>query len=195
MQYWGMEQERKEYAKINNENIDKFNDCICIDESGFSIDDTVNKGYSEIGKSIHKLIRHAHNKVRVNLLMAISNNKIIAYEITTESFNSEKYLAFLIKNKDLFKNKTLLQDNVRFHHSKIVKQYAAENNIGMNYIPPYSPIFNPIEMSFSKIKSNYRKLDHTYIKQDIIDSVNTVTSTDLNNYYTHVGKTIIEYAS
>ena len=46
------------------------------------------------------------------------------------------------------KNKTLLQDNVRFHHSKIVKQYAAENNIGMNYIPPYSPIFNPIEMSF-----------------------------------------------
>ncbi len=161
-----IEQERKKYAKINNENIDKFNDCICIDESGFSIDDTVNKGYSEIGKSIHKLIRHAHNKVRVNLLMAISNNKIIAYEITTESFNSEKYLAFLIKNKDLYncpivykpfrvyiqywgmKNKTLLQDNVRFHHSKIVKQYAAENNIGMNYIPPYSPIFNPIEMSF-----------------------------------------------
>ena len=46
------------------------------------------------------------------------------------------------------KNKTLLQDNVRFHHSKIVKQYTAENNIGMNYIPAYSPIFNPIEMSF-----------------------------------------------
>ena len=46
-----------------------------------------------------------------------------------------------------------------------------------------------------KIKSNYRKLDHTDIKQDIIDSVNTVTSTDLNNYYKHVGKTIREYAS
>jgi len=71
-----IEQERKKYAKINNENIDKFNDCICIDESGFSIDDTVNKGYSEIGKSIHKLIRHAHNKVRVNLLMAISSARL-----------------------------------------------------------------------------------------------------------------------
>ena len=32
-------------------------------------------------------------------------NKIIAYEITTESFNSEKYLAFLIKNKDLYNPK------------------------------------------------------------------------------------------
>ena len=83
----------------------------------------------------------------------------------------------------------------------------------MNYIPAYSPIFNPIEMSFYncpiahkpkgfmcnigawKIKSNYRKLDHIDIKQDIIDSVNTVTSTDLTNYYKHVGKTITEYAS
>ena len=160
-----------------------------------SIDDTVDKVYSPIGKIINRLIRHKRNKARYNLLMAISNNKIIAYEITTESINSEKYLAFLTKNKDLFKNKTLLQDNVRFHHSKNVKKYAAENNIGMNYIPAYSPIFNPIEMSFSKIKANYRKLDHTDIKQDIIDSVNTVTSTDLNNYYKHVGKTIIEYAS
>ena len=97
-----MEQERKEYAKENNENIDKFNNSICIDESGFSIDDTVDKGYSPIGKIINRLIRH---KARYNLLMAISSarlyiiiwgmNKIIAYEITTESINSEKYLAFL----------------------------------------------------------------------------------------------------
>ena len=71
-----IEQERKEYAKINNENIDKFNDCICIDESGFSIDDTVDKGYSASGKSIHKLIRHAHNKVRYNLLLAISSARL-----------------------------------------------------------------------------------------------------------------------
>ena len=56
----------------------------------------------------------------------------------------------------------------------------------MNYIPAYSPIFNSIEMSFYncnigawKIKSNYRKLDHVDIKQDIIDSINKITSADL----------------
>jgi hypothetical protein len=54
------------------------------------------------------------------------------------------------------KNKTLLQDNVRFHHSKIVKKYTVENNIGMNYIPAYSPIFNPIEMSFYNCPIVYR---------------------------------------
>ena len=65
----------------------------------------------------------------------------------------------------------------------------------MNYIPAYSPIFNPIEMSFSKIKSNYRKLDHVDIKQDIIDSINKITSADLANYYKHVCNIINEYAS
>ena len=104
--------------------------------------------------------------------MAISNKTVVAYEITKESFNSEKYLAFMNKNKEIFKNKTLLQDNVRFHHSKIVKEFAKNNNIEMNYIPAYSPIFNPIEMSFSKIKSNYRKLNHTDIEKDIIESIN-----------------------
>ncbi len=39
-----------------------------------------------------------------------------------------------------------------------------ENNIEMNYIPAYSYMFNPIEMSFSKIKSNYIKLKHINIE-------------------------------
>ncbi len=56
-------------------------------------------------------------------------------------------------------------------------------------IPVYSPMFNPIEMCFSKIKSNFRKLKH------IIDSINKITESDLTNYYSHVCKTITEYAT
>jgi hypothetical protein len=84
------------------------------------------------------------------------------------------------KNKEFFKNKTILQDNVRFHHSKIVKEFAKENSI---------------EMIFSKIKSNYRKLNHNDIEKDIIESINKITSNDLNNYYKHVCKTINDYTS
>lgn len=97
------------------------------------------------------------------------------------------------KNKENFKGKTLLQDNVRFHHAKIIKSFAKENNINMNYIPAYSPIFNPIEMVFSKIKSKYRTLDHTNIEKDITTSINNVNSTDLLNCYNHVVKTINSY--
>ena len=42
--------------------------------------------------------------------MVISNKKIIAHDI---SFNLEEYLAFMNKNKELFKNKTLLHDIIQ----------------------------------------------------------------------------------
>ena len=127
--------------------------------------------------------------------MAISNNEIIAYKISNESFNSEKYKKFIEENKNKFIGKQLLQDNVRFHHSKIVKKFTAENNIGMKYIPAYSPIFNPIELVFSKIKSSFRKLDHINMENDIKDSIKTVTTDNLKNYYSHVNKIINEYAN
>ena len=47
-----IEQDRKNYSTINSKNIDKFNNCISIDESGFNIDDIVNKGYSQLGSRI-----------------------------------------------------------------------------------------------------------------------------------------------
>ena len=71
------------------------------------------------GKSIHRLIKHRRNKERCSLLMAISNKKIVAYEIYDKSVNSVEYLKFIEKNKNKFVNNTLLQDNVRFHHAYI----------------------------------------------------------------------------
>ena len=38
----------------------------------------------------------------------------------------------------------------------------------MNYIHVYLSILNSIEISFSKIKSNYRKLNHNDIEKDIM---------------------------
>ena len=50
-------------------------------------------------------------------------------------------------------------------------------------------------MIFSKIKSNYRKLNHNDIEKDIIESINKIISNDLNNYYKHVCKTNNDYVS
>ena len=82
-----------------------------------------------IEKSSEVNFLHPH----YNLILAISNKKIIAYEIYKDSINSEKYLAFITKNNESFKNNVILQDNVRFNHSKSVKEYAKKNNIEMNY--------------------------------------------------------------
>lgn len=186
--------ERIEYSKRNIININKFKNSICLDESSFSITDLIRKGYSCKGSPIYKLIKHKRNRERLNLLMAISNNQVIAFEISRSPFNTEKYLDFLTKNIELFHGKTILQDNVRFHHARKIKEYTKMNNINMEYIPAYSPDFNPIEMVFSKIKTEYRKLDHTNIEKDIKIAILKVTSNDLNNCYLHVIKTIDTYS-
>ena len=43
------------------------------------------------GIPINKLLKHKHNNKHMNLLMAISNNEVIAYKINYNSFNAEQY--------------------------------------------------------------------------------------------------------
>ena len=68
------------------------------------------------------------------------------------------------------KEAVILLDNVRFHHSKIVKEFAETYGFELLYLPPYSPWFQPIEGVFSIMKRNY------YKGLSIDDSINSVTS-------------------
>ena len=51
------------------------------------------------------MIKHKSNKKRYSLLMTISNKKVIDYQINDTNINSEVYLNFFKKNKEVFKNK------------------------------------------------------------------------------------------
>ena len=93
----------------------------------------------DILKRILKLKKNIkHNKLRYTLLSAINTNGVVCYKIFNTSVNGELYKQFIDENKKYFINKTILHDNVRFHHSKILKEYT----------PAYTPEFNPIELFF-----------------------------------------------
>ena len=156
---------------------------IAIDEMPIRIEDYTNYGYSLKGIEIKKVAKHKNTKKRLTLLKAISNNSIIGYKILDTSVNTEVYLNFLKEIKNSITGKTILHDNVRFHHSKLVKTYCNENNIGIQYTAPYTPEFNPIETVFSQIKTKYRTLTHENIKNDIITSINSLSPNNfINNY-------------
>lgn len=64
-------------------------------------------------------------------------------------------------------------DNVRIHHSKIVKEYINTTNHQIIYNVPYCPEFNPIEMIFSKFKLIINKKINetpTKLQKNIISS-------------------------
>ena len=130
-----------------------------------------------------KTEKHKNNKKRLTLLKAISSNEIIGYKIFEKTVNAQVYLDFLTEIRNSITGKTILHDNVRFRHSKIVKNYCNENNIGLKYTSAYSPDFNPIETVFGQIKMNYKKLTHENMIEDIRTSINSLIPENFINHY------------
>ena len=164
----------KERRRRFLENIQKFDEniIISIDETGFHKQMGPKYGYCE---SSSRLIKPTSSQRHPNhtVLAAVSNKKIIAYQIMKGSCNKRRYVAFL-KNSLIPKlagNKyVLLADNLSYHHSKIVKNLVENSNGKCFYTPPYSPDNNPIENVFSVIKSKVRKIN-AWTQHEMCESI------------------------
>ena len=51
----------------------------------------------------------------------------------------------------------VILDNVAFHKGATTERLVRERGAWLLFLPPYSPVLNPIEMAFSKLKSLLRK--------------------------------------
>jgi hypothetical protein len=90
----------------------------------------------------------------VSSLALMNKSSIVLHQEQNKPHNTNSFLDFL-KQCHLPKTSVILLDNVSFHHSKIVKEYAAKSGIHLLYTPPYSPWFNPIEGIFSIVKRQF----------------------------------------
>ena len=171
---------RKEFIKNMNYKIE---DAIFLDEVSFKITDLKRYGYGVKGEEININTRHKHNKETISVISAISIDGIVTKEVVEGCVNKEIYKNFLEKNIKYFENKVIINDNARVHHAKSVKEYAAKSKINLRFNPPYSPEFNPIELSFNKIKCQFRQLDHNNLKDDIEKSFATITSDDCIGFF------------
>ena len=79
-------------------------------------------------------------------------------------------------------------DNVKFHHSKIVKDLISKTTNKEIYNVAYNPDTNPIEFCFSLIKNIVSKKNITNDKQlenEIIKSLKTLTVSKLEAFFKH----------
>ena len=104
-----------------------YNDIICIDETYFSSDISHNYGWSPKGERITCYSNRKSIK-KYSMLMAISNNKIIAFKIYNTNVNSAIYYDFL-KDQILptIKNKYILMDNIPFHKTNKITELIANS--------------------------------------------------------------------
>ena len=169
-----------------------------LDETGFNLHSCAHYGYSP--KNVEAVAMVPANRGRnISLLSIISTTGIIAYDILEGPYNSESFIKFLenaVNSGITFSQKILVMDNVKFHHSNIVKSWLSDNNVVAKYLPPYSPQLNPIEEVFSVVKARYheiRPLPRSVkdVRENIckvIADMNASDTLDFEAFYSHMRK-------
>lgn len=147
---------RRSYARsmahIRDENL------IFLDECGFNRHTSRAYGYSPVNQKAVKFV-NGNRGNNISLLCMIKINGSAQYEIHNGAINAQILTNFLQNKLAEYttgnKPTTLILDNVRFHHSQIVKEICKSKRVSIKYLPAYSPQLNPIEEFFSTVKSRY----------------------------------------
>ena len=170
---------------------------IFLDEVDFNVSLRVNRSRSKIGTPATQTVASIRSR-NISICCAMSRNGILAHSSRNGAFNTEAFLQFLeeikikIDEKEI-ENPIIFMENVAFHKSRQVHEFAEANNIQIKYIPPYSPFLKPIENMFSKWKNTVcraRPTNEDQLMEAIREGATLVTIEDCKGYYKNILKYI-----
>ena len=127
------------------------------DETGIRSDDVNGRGYAPCGKT--PVVRRKGNRERLSMLSTVTNRGKVRFKLFKGSVNADKMISFLKRLiRDASKKVFLILDNLRVHHSKLLKAWIEDNkeSIEVFYLPRYSPELNPDEYLNSDFKREVR---------------------------------------
>jgi transposase len=97
---------------------------------------------------------------KLSMIATVTNQGKARWMIVDEAFDADKLIEFLqALVKDAGRKVFLVLDNLRVHHSKLVKAWVAEHSdqIELFYLPSYSPQLNPEERLNADLKQELGK--------------------------------------
>ena len=143
---------RKLHAVLNDPNAT----VASVDESGFDQRASPIQGWSAVGiPPLFYFSTKSSNRFRYNLISSISNTGSSQYVLSTNTTKTESFGQF-IDSLTLPAGTTLLLDNASFHTSHSIMKIMVRKGYTPLFVPPYAaPDYNPIEMMFGIIKSDF----------------------------------------
>eukprot|EP00798_Chlamydomonas_sp_ICE-L_P016523 gene16523-22750_t len=97
--------------------------------------------------------------VRYTIICAMSATGILAFRAFEGAATQEIFTDFFVNdvmsqmNAFPSQNSVVFLDECAVHDKVALGQCASDNHIGLVYLPPYSPQYNPIESLFNQIKT------------------------------------------
>ncbi|HID69171.1 MAG TPA: IS630 family transposase [Desulfobacterales bacterium] len=153
---------------------------------------SVIKGYSPKGKT--PVMEHTAKRFKINMISSITNRGKLRFMLYDQNMDAELFVTFLerlISSND--KKVFLILDNLRVHHSKIVKVWVEEHQeqIALFYLPAYSPDLNPDEYLNNDFKRNVNKEHIPITKKELKENTENFMNmlekspTRIANYFKH----------
>jgi transposase len=124
------------------------------DETALVNTDVRGRSYSPAGKTpVTMAVGGTRHKL--SMIATVTNRGKMRWMIIDDAFNADRLIEFLAALiKDSRKKVFLILDNLRVHHSKVVKEWVAKRSkrIELFYLPSYSPELNPEERLNADLK-------------------------------------------
>lgn len=128
----------------------------------------------------------------VTLVAALRRHGMRASRIIDGSMTGKKFLAYVeqclaptLKRRDI-----VVIDNLPAHKTAGVREVIEARGATLRFLPKYSPDLNPIEMSFSKLKSDLRRAAERTIprlRRRIGSFTRSLPAREAANYFRHAG--------
>jgi transposase len=84
----------------------------------------------------------------------------------------------------------LVMDNLSAHTAETIRQLIEAKGARLEFLPPYSPDFNPIELCWSKVKTALRTAKARTLDalvEAIAQALRSIAFTDIQNWFAHCG--------
>jgi Transposase and inactivated derivatives len=164
---------------------------VFLDETSAKTNMTRLYGRAPIGVRLVDRTPHGH-WVNTTLVCGLKHDGIVAPHAFTGAMNKTRFLDYLKRHllPVLNKGDIVVMDNLSSHKGLQVEMLLASKGANTLYLPAYSPDLNPIELSFSKLKSVLRKLkirDVGKLQRFLRRSPKLFSTSECRNYFRHAG--------
>lgn len=178
---------RKDYANVfmRDQPIDR--KCIVwVDETGFNLHLRRKYGRALAGLRANVVVANSRG-ANISICAAMSEEGLLVNKVHRGSYTAVLFVEFLellFARLDVLGRTAcwVILDNVRFHHCTIVADCATKFGHCLVFLPPYSPMLNPIESLFGKWKASVRSRHVVFTPAELLSMIelgrNEITTAD-----------------
>ena len=152
---------------------------------------TLNYARSPIGQRVH-MPKPFNRGMTLSVIGAISTTRVEASIYGEWATDSDIFYHFIAHDlcPILQPHHTVLLDNVSFHKSQRVQDAIQATGANIDFLPPYSPEMNPIEMAWSFVKNILQEMEArtiTAFQKTLKYALENITPDKLLAWYQHAG--------